>query len=127
MTYDFDFSCMPDYVTIKTHGLARVNDFSSLLNDLTQSPQWITGTKQLVDHRDLDLSQLQADNIYRIREIVMFYGDKLGSGTCAFVVHGGIGLLSAESYCLIADEAHSQARVFTSLSTARNWLIDNYQ
>ncbi len=127
MTYDFDFSCTPDYVIIETHGLANSDEFSSLLNDLTQSPQWVTGSKLLIDHRDLDLSQLQAEDIRRIRNIVMLYGDRLGDGMCAFVMQGSMGLLSAESYCFIADDAHSQSSVFTSRQAARNWLIDNYQ
>lgn len=127
MTYDFDFSCMPDYVIIQTHGLANSDDFSSLLNDLTQSPEWVTGSKQLIDHRDLDFSQLQADDIRRIRNIVMLYSDRLGTGMCAFVMQGSMGLLSAESYCFIANDVHSQTRVFTSMQAAQNWLIDNYQ
>jgi hypothetical protein len=127
MNYDFDFSCMPDYVIIQTHGLATVDEFSNLLNDLTRSSQWTVGTKQLVDHRNLDLSQLQAEDIRRIRNIVMLYSDRLGISKCAFVVQGSMGLLSAESYCFIAEDAHEQSRVFTSRQDAQNWLIDNYQ
>ena len=127
MTYDFDFSCMPDYAIIQTHGLATVDEFSNLLNDLTESTQWTAGTKQLVDHRNLDLSQLQAEDIRRIRNIVMLYSDRLCIGRCAFVVQGSMGLLAAESYCFIAEDAHAQSRVFTSRQDAQNWLIDNYQ
>lgn len=127
MTYDFDFSCMPDYAIIQTRGRASADEFSNLLNDLTQSTQWITGSKQLVDHRSLDLSQFQAEDIRRIRNIVRLYGDRLGIGRCAFVVQGSMGLLAAESYCLIAEDAHAQSRVFTSRQAAQNWLIDNYQ
>ncbi len=58
MEHGVDFSPLPDYVLITTKGRATVHGFADLLKELTESPEWIKNSPQLVDHRDLDLSHL---------------------------------------------------------------------
>lgn len=52
MTFEIDFSPLPDYVRIKTEGEASVEGFENLLKALVSSPKWEAGTKLLVDHRN---------------------------------------------------------------------------
>jgi len=44
---------MPDYVFVQTQGEASDRDFDDLLTMLVNSPKWVVGTRQLVDHREL--------------------------------------------------------------------------
>ena len=122
MKYSFDFSNMPDFVQIKTGEFAVVDDFYKLLKDLTDSPHWVKGAAQIVDHRHLDLSKMTPENIKTIRSIVEFYSERLGNGKCGLVVKGDIAHLSAEFYTQSARDLHAEIGIFSSIADAEKWI-----
>ena len=54
---------MPEYVQIRTNGEASVRDFDDLLTKIVNSPRWVAGTSQLVDHRKLIMDSLTSANM----------------------------------------------------------------
>jgi len=58
-------------------GEASVSGFGELLTAIVESPNWITGAKQLVDHRKLKLDKLTSEDMWRIRNIVKKCSRKL--------------------------------------------------
>lgn len=122
MKYSFDFSNMPAFVQIKTGEFAVVDDFYKLLKDLTDSPRWVKGAAQIVDHRHLDLSSMTPENMKSIRSIVEFHSDRLGNGKCALVVEGEIAHLSAAFYTQSARDLHTEIGIFSSIADAEKWI-----
>ena len=53
MEFKVNFDHMPDYVFVQTQGEASDRDFDDLITMLVNSPKWVVGTRQLVDHREL--------------------------------------------------------------------------
>ena len=123
MEYKFDFSRMPDYAVIKTSGVARVNDFATLIQALTQAPQWIAGTKQLIDHSALDLSQITPQDMDMICSLTSLFAKDLGNGRCAFVLQGISGLMTGEYYFHSSARLSHTTEVFTDVGEAENWLL----
>ncbi len=114
---------MPEYVLIQTGGNAAVQDFDDLLKKLVDAPKWKTGTRQLVDHRKLNMESLNADDMHAIKDIVERYTNKLGRGRCAFVVNSRIGFGISRMYELLGGEAiHGETGVFYSIDAAAEWL-----
>ena len=114
---------MPDYVLIQTQGEASDRDFDDLLTELVNSPRWVVGTRQIVDHRELVMKGLSSDSMQRIMDIVKKHSNKLGNGRCAFVVKDALGFGVARMYELIGGErVHIEVRVFYSLNEAVEWL-----
>lgn len=123
MNYELDFANMPDYVVIKTYGLADVQGFSDLLTELVESPQWIVGTKQLVDHRLLDLSLLKPQDIGMISSVVSLLAKKLGDGKCVFLMEGTSDLLTGNYYCDFTKQVHSATKISVNTTEAKDWLL----
>ena len=114
---------MPDYVFVQTQGEASDRDFDDLLTMLVNSPKWVVGTRQLVDHRELIMKNLSSDSMQRIMDIVKKHSKKLGYGRCAFVVKDALGFGIARMYELIGGEGiHIEVGVFYSLNEAAEWL-----
>ena len=114
---------MPAYVVVTTAGKASLDGFAQLLKALTQSPQWVAGTAQLIDHRNLDLSTMSPATIGLISELVKYHAAQLGPGRAAFVMSGALGILSSENYCFSENLPHDTARTFSSLEEATDWLL----
>jgi hypothetical protein len=53
MEFKVNFDHMPYYVFVQTQGEASDRDFDDLITMLVNSPKWVVGTRQLVDHREL--------------------------------------------------------------------------
>lgn len=123
MEYEIDYSHMPDYALITTTGKARVEGFTDLLKELTDSPLWHKGSKQLVDHRALELSHLSPEDIHMIQNIVCLFADRLGNGRCAFVMEGISDFLTGEFYVSSASIPHNGARSFSEMTPALFWLL----
>ena len=114
---------MPDYVLIQTQGEASDHDFDDLLTELVDSPKWMVGTRQLVDHRELIMKNLSSNSMQRIMDIVKKHSEKLGNGRCAFVVKDALGFGIARMYELLGGEIiHVEVGVFYSLNEAVEWL-----
>ena len=123
MKFKINFDYMPDYVLIQTQGEASDHDFDDLLTELIDSPKWVVGTRQLVDHRELIMKNLTSNSMQRIRDIVKKHSKKLGNGRCAFVVKDALGFGIARMYELIGGESiHIEVGVFYSLNEAVEWL-----
>jgi len=123
MKFEINFDHMPDYALIRTQGEASDQDFDDLLTELLESPRWVFGTHQLVDHRELIMKNLSSNSMQRIKDIVKKHGKKLGNGRCAFVVKDALGFGIARMYELIGGESiHTEVRVFYSLDEAEVWL-----
>ena len=123
MKFKINFDYMPDYVLIQTQGEASDHDFDDLLTELVDSPRWVAGTNQLVDHRELIMKNLTSNSMERIKDIVKKHSKKLGYGRCAFVVKDALGFGIARMYELIGGESiHIEVGVFYSLNEAVEWL-----
>jgi hypothetical protein len=123
MEFKIDFDHMPDYVFIQTQGEASDRDFDDLLTEIVNSPRWVVGTRQVVDHRELIMKNLSSNSIQRIMDIVEKHSDKLGNGRCAFIVKDALGFGIARMYELIGGErVHIEVGVFYSLNEAVEWL-----
>ena len=123
MNFEINFDQSPDYVYIQTSGEASIQGFDELLTEIVESPNWKTGIKQLVDHRDLILHKLSPDDMQAIEKVVKKHSEKLGNGRCAFVVKGTLGFGFARMYELIGGETlHQQVGVFYTIEEAVEWL-----
>ena len=122
MHYTIDFTAIPESTLIQTSGLAEEAGFLKLLIELIQSPKWRVGTNLLIDHRNLDFKHIAPKNMNMILSIVNMFSKQLGSGKCAFVVQGTSGILTGNYYCNYALTVHSEARVFTDMAKAKNWI-----
>ena len=123
MEFKVNFDHMPDYALIQTQGEVSDHDFDDLLTELVDSPRWMVGTRQLVDHRELIMKNLTSNSMQRIKDIVKKHSKKLGNGRCAFVVKDALGFGIARMYELIGGERiHIEVGVFYSLNEAAEWL-----
>jgi len=123
MTFEIDFSPLPDYVLIKTEGEASVEGFENTLKTLVGSPQWRPGAKQLLDHRGLDFAPLSTEDIRRIEHLIYQYRTRLGNGACAFVVKGALAFGMARTYeNVVGNQIHGASRVFYEIDEAIGWL-----
>lgn len=123
MKFDINFNHLPDYVYIKTSGPASPQGFDKLLTEIVNSPKWKTGTKQLIDHRNLKAEKLLSTDVQRIMEIVGKHSKKLGVGNCAFVVKDNLGFGLIRMYELLGGEnVHQEMAVFYNIEEAVEWL-----
>ena len=123
MKFEINFDHMPEFVLIRTGGEASVSGFDELLRALVESPRWVTGTDQVVDHRKLLFGHLPSDDAFRIRDIVKVHSKKLGNGRCAFVVNDTLGFGLVRMYELVGGEIlHNEIRVVYSINEAVEWL-----
>ena len=123
MKFEINFHQLPEYIYIQTAGEASISGFDKLLTEIVESPNWKTGTKQLVDHRKLILNKLTTEDMRTIASIVKEHSEKLGNGRCAFVMNDAFGFGMARMYELIGgDHIHQDVCVFYSIEEAVEWL-----
>ena len=125
MKFEINFEKSPEYVYIQTDGEASVRGFDELLTAIVESPNWITGSKQLVDHRKLKPEKLTPDDVRSIGNIVKKHAEKLGNGRCAFVVSEAAAFGLVRMYeCLGGEDIHQESAVFYTIDEAVDWLKD---
>jgi hypothetical protein len=125
MEFDILFDHMPEYVLIRTYGEASVHDFDDLLKTLVNSPEWIKGTRQLVDHRKLSATYLTSKDVQEIENITRKYGHQLKGGDVAFAVSDTESFGMVRMYELLGGEnTHNEIRVFYSIKDAVAWLME---
>ena len=123
MRFEINFEQLPEYVYIQTDGEASVRGFNELLTAIVESPNWITGAKQLVDHRKLKPDMLTSEDVRKIKNIVKKHAKKLGNGRCAFVVSEATGFGLVRMYELYGgEEIHQEVAVFYTIDDAVEWL-----
>ena len=123
MEFEIMFDHMPEYVLIRTYGEASAQGFDNLLTTLVNSPEWVVGTRQLVDHRKLSAKHLTNDDMQKIEIISKKYGEQLGGGHVAFVVSNKVSFGMIRMYELLGGEKiHNEIRIFYSINEAAAWL-----
>ena len=123
MKFEINFDNMPEYVLIRTEGEVSVRDFDALLTTLVDSPGWVTGTDQIVDHRKLVMDNVVLNDVVILEDIVKMHSKKLGDGRCAFVVKSDFEFGMVRMYELIGGgEIHIKVGVFYSINEAVEWL-----
>lgn len=123
--FEIDFEQSPEYVYIQTDGEASAHGFDELLTAIVESPNWVSGTKQLVDHRKLKPEMLTSEDVKKIKDIVKRHAKKLGDGRCAFVVTDALGFGLIRMYELLGGEnIHQEVAVFYTIDEAVEWLKD---
>lgn len=123
MKFILDFENMPDYVLLRTNGSIEVEGVDKMMNDLLNSPEWITGSPQIVDHRELDLTGMVADEMKDIWGIIKNHSERLGDGQCAFVVGDELGFGFARMYDLLGgDSIHKKVEIFYQFRDALKWI-----
>ena len=123
MEFEINFDNMPEYVLIRTEGEALVRDFDMLLTTLVDSPSWVTGTDQIVDHRKLMMGNVTPNDVKILEGTVKMHSKKLGNGRCAFVVKGNFEFGMVRMYELIGGgKIHIKVGVFQSINEAVAWL-----
>lgn len=117
----------PEFVCIETRGLASVDGFERLVSTLIQHPRWRTGSNLLLDHRKLEMKDVNYTEMLQIAAVVRSYRDHLGKGRCAFVIRDKLGLGLSRMYGLLGGDAlHAAIAVFFQIDQARNWLRERY-
>jgi hypothetical protein len=125
INFEINLEKSPEYVYIQTDGEASVRGFDELLTAIVESPNWITGSKQLVDHRKLKPEKLTSEDVRRIGDIVKKHAKKLGNGRCAFVVSDALGFGLVRMYeSLGGEDIHLESAVFYTIDEAVEWLRD---
>ena len=123
MEFEINFDNMPEYVLIRTEGEALVRDFDVLLTTLVDSPSWVTGTDQIVDHRKLMMGNVTPNDVKILEGIVKMHSKKLGNGRCAFIVKSDFEFGMVRMYELIGGgKIHIKVGVFQSINEAVAWL-----
>ena len=123
MTFEINFDLSDDYVYVMTSGYATSEGFDSLLTEIVNSPKWQTGNRLLIDHRKLNLNKLTSADMNAIKDIVKKNSEKLGNGSCAFVMKDDLGFGLARMYELLGGgEIHLELAVFYNIDEAVDWL-----
>ncbi len=123
MEFKINFDSMPEYVLIRTEGEALTRDFDVLLTALVDSPRWITGTDQIVDHRKLMMDNVTPNEVKILEGIVKMHSKKLGNGRCAFIVKSDFEFGMVRMYELMGGgKIHIKVGVFHSINEAVEWL-----
>jgi hypothetical protein len=80
MEFKINFDHMPEYTLITTEGEASIRGFDDLLRKIVDSPEWVFGTSQLIDHRKMMMGNLTSNNIQQIEYIEVIQQGNLTSG-----------------------------------------------
>jgi hypothetical protein len=123
--YEMIWGGGPEDVCIRTRGEATVEGFSAWLlegiNDLRKRP----GMRVLIDHRQLDTSQMRMEDVERRAEIVAREESHFSDIHVAVVVEREVDFgiqRMLGSLFEARPELRSILRVFRSIYEARSWL-----
>ncbi len=125
MNWTIEFGGSPHDVVVTTHGVATRDGFVGFNTDLVSDPRWRPGMAVLLDHSDLDTSQLTGDDV---EDIVEFLSAKLaarlGPVTTAIVSPDpyGRGLADVSVQMLLSPHPTMRIRSFASRELACDWL-----
>ena len=123
MEFEITFDQMPEYVLIRTYGEATVQGFSELITKLMSSPDWVPGTRQLIDHRKLSATHLTNDDVHQIEQITKKHHEQFAGGRVAFVVSDTESFGMIRMYELLGGEdTHHEIQVFYAIKEAIAWL-----
>lgn len=120
---DFEITFGPEWVEVKTSGTATLEGFRAFSEAVAADPRWPPGKKLLIDHSDLDLSKLSAEEIAELGRRTRHNHPLRDSPRSAFYVPGelqyAIGRMW-QSYGHDPEDDHTQ--MFDIREQAEAWL-----
>lgn len=116
------FGGAPQDVLVTTRGCATVDGVNSYLEELVSDPRYRAGMLILMDHTDLDVSSLSADDTRSIAAHAVSLGDRLGSPLIAHVTPTPEAFGVTRMTRAYAEDAASRSRVFYTRDAALVWL-----
>jgi hypothetical protein len=125
MNWTIEFGGTPEDVVVTTHGVATREGFVGFNTDLVSDPRWRAGMSVLLDHSDLDATQLTGEDVEGIAEFISTeLAARLGPVTTAIVFPDpyGRGVAAVSVQMLLSPQSTMRIRSFPSRELARDWL-----
>ncbi len=118
----FEFGPRPQDVTVATSGAARVEDFRRMNDELLADERFTPPMCMLVDHSELDVSALTAEEVQRIADGVNRIGSLFGESKVALVAPTALSYGLARMFEALAVEPDVLLGVFSTRANALAWL-----
>ncbi len=125
MTIHFAVNPSDTYFVSTLTGKVRDTDLVEAYRDFLDSGPWHAGLMELVDLEGADLSEVTADGLRKLTEVMTSSLDAENAtvATAIYAPHDlPFGL--ARMYQAFADESPESVRVFRDLDEARTWIED---
>jgi hypothetical protein len=100
---EFSLNFNNGILEVKTCGEGNTMDFGELLAAVVSHPDWQKGGSAFIDHSEIDLGDLSANDVMDISIICKNYRDILGHGKCALLVPHDVDFGKARMWELIMD------------------------
>ena len=111
---------------VTTQGDGHVDGFIAFFKELVSHPQWKSGSRILMDHRELHIDGIKMNGIEIISQFFKGIGPKLGGGKLAMVMKREIDFGLARAWeILTADDVEIEIEIFRSFTEASQWLESN--
>ena len=115
----------PEGIYVTTTGVATVEGLDACVQEMLADPRFQPGLHALVDHRQLDWSQMRPEEIKRRVDLIVRDADHFGLARGAMVmgrqVDYGVARIE-QSHFEARSELRFKLRVFMSVEEARQWL-----
>ncbi len=109
--------------TVITEGDGDAQGIISFLKDIISHPEWQAGKHILLDHRKLQIDQIQLAGIEKVSDYFKTIGPKLGDGKIALVMNRHIDFGIARSWENITrHDVVIRIKVFREMDQALAWL-----
>jgi hypothetical protein len=122
MHHTIEFAENPSAAIATTAGTASVEGFRALCRDVVLDARHRPGTPVLVDHTELDVSELTPEDTKLIGAVVSEVGAQLGSAAIAIVVASPLAWGLARQTEAHANQEQLNVRIFYSREEAAQWL-----
>jgi hypothetical protein len=120
--WSFEFGTDPLDVTIATSGAARAEDFRTMNEQLLADERFRPPMRMLVDHSNLDVSELTPEEVGRIADGVNRIGSLFGESKVALVAPTALGYGLARQFEALAAEPDVLLGIFSTRANALAWL-----
>jgi hypothetical protein len=122
--YDKEIDCM----VVRTGGHGSLENIGSSHRKLMSHPMWRPGRNVMIDHRQLELSHLQPNEVSQLVSMVKDSRHELGNGRLGVVVSGdivfGLGRMWEIS---VETDTDLQIRIFRDPEEALLWISQKNQ
>lgn len=123
MQYEILFDNELDRITVVGRGVAEVQDFALLAEDLINHEDFKPGVSVLQDYRDAHIADLSPKEIRSIASIASDRSLKFGKGRWAIVTADDVSFGMARMwYGLACNSLDIIANVFTDIDKATKWI-----
>lgn len=108
---------------IKTTGTGTLSGFLTFIEAVLTHPEWIPGTKVLVDHSDLNIKSMTFGNISEIADFCVKHANRIGNAKIALVVSDDLNYgLNRIWTSLVYKRLDDTNNIFKSRDEALQWL-----